>query len=183
MRLLAVSVIAVAACSTAQPSSESVLGPCAQLSTLCNWCTQAGPKEECDQAVAGTDDARCEAVLDDPGVRAACIPPDASADALADVRPPPACGEAGVPDASCACDAAEAGATCAPSCPQGGCSFVCEPGAACAASCAGGSCVFDCKAGSHCTNSCTGGHCSFECEVGAVCMDSCSPMPSTCVGP
>jgi hypothetical protein len=170
----------LAACSTPKPTNESVLSPCSQLSAYCDSCTQPGPREQCLQAVSGADDARCEAVLDDPGVRAACIPPDAAADATA--RPPPACAEAGVPDAGCACEG-DAGGTCAPTCAQGGCTFVCEPGAACAASCAGGYCVFDCKAGSHCTNSCTGGHCSFECEVGSVCMDSCTPTPGTCVGP
>lgn len=128
------------------------------------------------------DDGQCEAVLDNPAVRAACIPPDASADATGDARPPPACGEGGVPDAGCACDA-DAGATCAPSCVQGWCIFVCEPGATCAASCAGGHCVFECKAGSHCANSCSGGNCNFACDVGAVCTDSCDPMPTTCLGP
>lgn len=182
MRVLAVTLLLAAACSTPQPTSESVLGPCAQLATICDSCTQSGPREQCDQAVAGADDGQCEAVLDDPGVRAACVPPDASADAYADVKATPACGEAGVPKQGCACEADASGA-CAPSCEQGGCIFVCEPGATCAASCAGGRCVFDCKAGAHCTNSCSGGGCSFECEVGAVCMDSCSPMPNTCVGP
>jgi hypothetical protein len=182
MRFFPVSILVVAACSTPQPTHESVLGPCSELSSICDSCTQPGPKEECQQAVAGTDDTRCEAVLDDPSVRAACIPADAAADASSDARPLPTCAEAGVPDAGCACEG-DAGGACAPSCAQGHCSFVCEPGATCAASCAGGYCVFDCKAGSQCTNSCTGGHCSFECEVGSVCMDSCSPMTSTCVGP
>ena len=179
---LPVILLLLAACSTPKPTSESVLAPCAELSTLCNSCTQMGPKEECLQAVSAMDDTRCEAVLDDPGVRAACIPPDAAADALPDARPTPACAEAGVPDAGCACEG-DAGATCTPSCAQGGCTFVCEPGATCAASCAGGNCIFDCRAGSYCANTCTGGHCSFECEVGSVCMDSCAPMTSTCVGP
>jgi len=180
-----VSILVVAACSTPQPTAEPQLGPCSELSAYCDSCTQPGPKEQCNQAVAGADDAQCEAVLDDPGVRAACITSDAGADALSDARPPPACAEAGVPDAGCACegDAGDASGTCAPSCARGGCTFVCEPGATCAASCAGGNCVFDCKAGSQCMNSCTGGHCSFECDVGAVCMDSCSPMTATCVGP
>jgi hypothetical protein len=180
MRLSSLSILFVAACSTPQPTAESVLSPCSQLASYCDSCTQPGPKEECNQAVAGTDDTRCEAVLDDPAVRAACIPADAAT--VTDARPPPACAEAGVPDAGCACEG-DAGGTCAPSCPQGHCSFVCEPGATCAASCAGGYCVFDCKAGSQCMNSCAGGHCSFECEVDSVCMDSCSPMTSTCVGP
>lgn len=173
---------AVAACSTPPQTAEPVVGPCDQLSAYCDACTQAGPKEQCEQAVMDAVDAECEAVLDNPGVRAACILPDAAADAVADARSPAACGEAGVPDAGCACNA-DAGAACSPSCPHGGCSFVCEPGATCAASCAGGGCIFDCKPGSHCMNSCTGGRCSFECEVGAVCSDSCSPMPNTCVGP
>lgn len=182
MRVLAVSTLLVAACSTPQPTAEPVLGPCSQLAAICDSCTQPGPKEQCNQAVASADDTQCEAVLDQPGVRSACIPPDASGDAVSDARPPPACGEAGVPDAGCACES-DASGTCAPGCSQGGCTFVCEPGATCAASCAGGYCVFDCKAGSHCSNSCAGGNCSFQCEVGSVCMDSCTPMQSTCVGP
>lgn len=179
---LPVSLLLLAACSTPQPTAEPILGPCSQLAAICDSCTQPGPKEQCNQAVAGADDTECEAVLDQAGVRAACIPPDASADAVSDARLPPACGEAGVPDAGCACEA-DAGSSCAPGCAQGGCTFVCEPGATCAASCAGGYCVFDCKAGSQCSNSCAGGHCNFACDVGAVCMDSCMPMPTTCTGP
>jgi hypothetical protein len=187
MRFFAVSILVVAACSTPHPTAEPILSPCSELSSYCNSCMQTGPKEQCNQAVAGADDTQCEAVLDDPAVRADCIPSDAAADAPSDVRPPPVCMEAGVPDANCACekvDAGDAGAsTCAPTCAKGGCTFVCEPSATCAASCAGGNCVFECKTGSQCMNSCTGGHCSFVCDVGAVCMDSCSPMTSTCVGP
>ncbi|HEX8796588.1 MAG TPA: hypothetical protein VF765_36810 [Polyangiaceae bacterium] len=183
MHLLAVSVaLAVTACSTPHATNESVLGPCSQLSAICDSCNQPGPREQCEQAVSTMDDGQCEAVLDNAGVRAACIPPDASADALTDAHPPVSCGEAGVPDAGCACEA-DGGAPCAPTCPQGRCIFVCEPGATCAASCAGGRCVFECKAGSQCKNSCTGGGCNFACDVGSVCMDSCDPMPTSCTGP
>jgi hypothetical protein len=164
------------ACSTPAPIAQAGPAPCAQLSAICTYCSQPGPKEQCSQAVAVGDDGQCAAVLDQ--IQATCEPPEAGADGAGDSAPLPACGPQLADGGVCECLTG----TCAPACPTGGCTVTCAWGATCQGSCAGGGCRFDCKAGSTCANSCSGGSCSFQCEDMAVCMDSCA-IDAGCVGP
>ncbi|HEY8039943.1 MAG TPA: hypothetical protein VIF15_09130 [Polyangiaceae bacterium] len=196
---LAVAVLGVG-CSTAPAQPDTSVNPCQQLSGECAYCTQAAPKQSCLTAVATNDDVQCTVALDDPGVQAACVPPDGGADAsldAGDAAPLPACNDVPLsPDAGCACSVectpscptggcdvtCLGGTMCSPTCAGGGCTFHCQSGATCEASCAGGNCIFNCAAGSTCANSCTGGGCTFQCEDGAICNDTCGAA-TTCIGP
>jgi len=197
--LLPAACLFALACSTPPPDNSP--DPCSLLSAECASCTQAGPKQECNNAVASGDAVQCTVALDNPSVQAACASDggaDAAADAATDAAPLPPCGETpATADAGCSCTGA-----CTTSCPGGGCAFACEPagtpcsptcaggdctfecagGASCEASCAGGHCTFHCAAGSTCANACAGGHCTFQCDEGAVCSDTCGGA-STCIGP
>lgn len=64
--------------------------------------------------------------------------------------------------------------TCAHSCPQGNCTFVCGSGATCDDSCSGAGCTFICAAGSTCLDSCSGGNCTFACDPAATCSNTCT---------
>ncbi|HLK45268.1 MAG TPA: hypothetical protein VKT18_04735 [Acidimicrobiales bacterium] len=176
-RLLVVAAILSVGCSAPAPAPQGGPAPCAQLSAICAYCSQAGPKEQCNQAVAVGDDGQCAAVFDQ--VQPDCVPPDGGPDgAASDAARLPPCGTQLAEASACAC----AAGTCAPACPGGGCAVTCGAGATCQGTCAGGSCRFDCKAGSTCDNTCSGGGCSFQCEDMAVCNDVCA-LDAGCVGP
>jgi hypothetical protein len=197
--LSAASSVLCVMCSTPQASIDAT-SECAALAAECPRCTEPGPKQECQTAVSGADETTCAAILDDPGIIAACSSDGGTASDAPPDAPLPQCDAAGAtPGAGCACGAAcgtscvaggcdvtcvaggDGGAACAPGCPGGRCTFRCAAGATCAASCAGGGCLFVCEAGSTCENTCAGGGCTFQCADGAVCSDSCA-VDGGCVG-
>ncbi len=178
---LGMAAAAAAASACPAPAPVNSPDPCAVLSTECQYCTQPGPKETCQNAVSMSDDVQCTVALDDQDVVADCVVPDggsdASVEAPADAPPLPVCDAAQVlPDAGCECVP-----PCVTTCPAGGCEIDCPGGATCQATCSGGGCVFKCAAGATCTDSCDGGGCSFQCENDAVCHDTCATMP-LCAG-
>jgi hypothetical protein len=177
-----VAVIASGACAPPPPPDNSP-DPCAVLSTECPYCTQPGPQETCQNAVATSDDVQCTIALDDSDVIADCVVPDgggeaSSPEAAVDAPPLPVCDAAVVePDAGCSCVP-----PCVTECPAGGCTISCPAKATCEGSCSGGNCIFKCAAGATCTDSCSGGGCTFQCEDQSVCNDTCATTPA-CVGP
>jgi len=165
----------------ASPPPDNSPDPCSILQTECPYCTEAGPKGTCENALGTSDDVQCTVALDDPGVIADCVVPDggdASLVTTTDAPVLPACDAAQAsPDAGCSCVA-----PCETACPGGGCAIDCPAGATCLASCSGGGCVFKCAAGATCTDSCDGGGCTFQCANDAVCNDTCATTPA-CIGP
>jgi hypothetical protein len=189
-----------AMCGSFSASIDNETSPCIVLNAECPLCTQPGPKQECQTAVASADDVQCIAVLDDPAVIASCASDGGAEGGGGDGGTLPPCSTTrAAPEAGCACTACStscpegrcditcaagggADAACAPSCEGGGCTVRCSAGATCEATCTGGSCLFLCATGSTCENSCAGGGCTTQCADDAVCGDSCAVDAGCVVG-
>jgi hypothetical protein len=195
----ALAVLAAAWACSSEPPPDNSPDPCAVLATECPYCTQPGPKETCENAVALSDDIQCTVALDDSQVIADCVVTDGGGDAEPDGEGGalPACDPSvASPDAGCSCAEpcattcpaggcditcapGPSGAPCSPTCEGGHCTIRCLAGATCEASCAGGYCVWLCEGNSTCSSSCAGGGCTSQCEDNAVCSDTpCPPSPS-----